>query len=74
MLPSSVTKKENAIREQEEDKNILWLKNLILKNEENRPNVKKFENPEHRIWFKLHNSMRIMDGILYRSSDEFWHE
>ena len=69
MVPSSVTNREKTIREQDEDKNILWLKNLILINWEDRPNVKEFENPEQRIWFKQFNSMRIIDGILYRNSD-----
>ena len=52
MLPSSVINRENTIREQDEDKNIRWLKNLIITNGEDRPSVKEFENPEQRIWFK----------------------
>ena len=42
---------------------------MILQNGDNKPKVDRFENPEQRVIYKEYNALRVIDGILYRQTE-----
>jgi hypothetical protein len=56
--------------EQLKDDDIQWIKKLILKHGDSKPTIKKFENTIRQILFKEYNKLRVVDNILYRTTED----
>ena len=66
MVPNSQQMKSQTAKDQDQDKEINWIKRLILENSQARPTISEFETPEQKVFFKQYSSLRVVDGILYR--------
>lgn len=53
-------------REQELDKDISWMKALLLGYKTNNSKISQFENTTKRILFKNYQYFGVMDGIVNR--------
>lgn len=58
------------LTEQNKDIDLIWIKNLILENKENKPDVLEFDNYVRRIFNKEYDKIKIHDGILYRETED----
>ncbi len=59
-------------RQQSEDTDIVWILNLIRKHGEHRPEDAKPETPIQRVLYKQYTSLRIVNNVLYKETeDEF---
>ena len=56
--------------EQLKDDDIQWIKKLILTNGDNRPRIKQFKNKDQRIFYKEYDKLRVVDNILYRTTED----
>ena len=70
MLPISAQNNDKTRLDQEEDEEISWIKNMILQNCDNKPKLDRFETPEQRVLYKEYNSLRVIDGIVYRQTED----
>ena len=65
---------ENAyniyLSEQERDEDIMWIKELILINKDKRPKLNKIENPIRRCLYREYDNLRVLDGLVYRSTED----
>ena len=52
-----------------EDEEIIWIKELILKHGDSRPKITEFANTKQRILYKQYSSLRVKHGILYSQSE-----
>ena len=59
-----------SLEEQAKDPDIVWIKNLILDNIDNRPLIDTFENTIQRVLYKEYDNLRIIEGVVYRSSED----
>ena len=62
---------ESCLEEQNKDEDIVWVKNLILTHKENRPKINTFSNAERKVFYKEYTNLRVIDGIVYRSIEDF---
>ncbi|RNA08199.1 Retrovirus-related Pol poly from transposon, partial [Brachionus plicatilis] len=61
---------ESLKEEQEKDEDIQWIKGLILENGVQKPKISIFESPTRRILYKQYDHFTLVDGILYRHSED----
>ena len=57
-------------QEQDKDEDIMWIKNLILKHEDKKPVITKFENEVRRMFYKEYNNLKVIEGLVYRSVED----
>ena len=69
MLPSSAESNERTRRDQDRDHDINWIKKLIVNHREVKPKITEFGNAEQRVLYKQYEALRIIDGILYRRTE-----
>jgi hypothetical protein len=58
------------LSEQERDEDIMWIKELILINKDKRPRLNKIENPIRRCLYREYDNLRVLDGLVYRSTED----
>ena len=70
--PSSELKNAYNIylSEQERDEDIMWIKELILINKDKRPKLNKIENSIRRCLYREYDNLRVLDGLVYRSTED----
>jgi hypothetical protein len=56
--------------EQLKDEDIQWVKMLILKHGEKKPQINEFNNKTQRGLYREYNNLRIIDNILYRTKED----
>ncbi|CAF1061186.1 unnamed protein product, partial [Brachionus calyciflorus] len=63
---SDVTEIESYKIEQANDKDIVWMIELIKLNGQTKPLFTQFKNLTQRLFFKQYEKFRLIEGILYR--------
>ena len=61
---------EAHLQEQEVVEDIRWIKELMLKHKDERPKLGKITNKVRKCLFKEYSNLRILDGIVYRSTED----
>ena len=70
--PSSEIKNayEAHLQEQEIDEDIHWIKELMMKHKDDRQKFGKIINKVRKCLFKEYSNLRILDGIVYRLTED----
>ena len=58
------------LKEQSKDEDIAWIKEMILCNKDERPKQKSFANKVQRELYKEYSKLRIIEGIVYRATED----
>ena len=61
----------SSIQEQQKDPDICWIIKLIKTHKNNKPSEIQTENNTQREFLKEYNNLRIIAGILYRSTENW---
>jgi hypothetical protein len=61
---------ESLRDEQLKDADIQWAKTLIKTNGDNKPKIHIFENITRKIFYKQYHNLTIIEGLLYRNSED----
>lgn len=68
---SAITTEAKILSEEQlKDAIIQWIKNSIIKHGEKKPKISIFENYERRIFYKQYHNFILVEGILYRNSED----
>ena len=70
MVPSSQQMKNQIANDQDQGREINKIKRLIIENDQARPTISEFETPEQRVFYKQYSSLHVVDGILYRQTED----
>jgi hypothetical protein len=60
----------SLVQEQAKDTDLKWIKEFILKCGDSKPQNIKFDNRMQQIIFKQYDNLRIIEGILYRMTED----
>ena len=66
MLPSSSQVRKKTAEDQDQDEEIKWIKDLIVKNGQEKPKITEFINTNQRVFYKEYSKFQLIDNILYR--------
>jgi hypothetical protein len=58
------------LHEQEGDEDIVWVRNLILQHKDDKPKLSTFANDTRRKLFREYDNLRVIEGLLYRSTED----
>ena len=68
--PHELDEYEVYRHEQDQDPDIMWIKNMILENGNEKPKIRTFENRDQRILYRDYNSLRVICGMLYKTAED----
>jgi hypothetical protein len=56
--------------EQLKDDDIQWIKELIVKNEDQKQKINAFKNEIQQMFFREYDNLRVIDNIVYRTTED----